>query len=267
MPVALACTWVPRGETLRLERIRPLLADTYAHLVIALPPDRDPAGAGPLRDSPNATLVITPQPYWGRYVAVQRCVELPVSHIHYADLDMLVRWIEDRPDEWRQTVRRISEHDCLITGRTDRAFTTRPQAIQQSERIINAVGSHLLGQAVDLGLGSRGYSVRAARAVLANSRPGGFGDLEWPILVRRAGHPVAYLEVDGVDWETPDQYRAEPADPATRQEVADRYDQRADRWALRVRVAREIIEEGLAAMNRPMVAADDANAPSDRSGP
>src|SRR5688500_2351732 len=134
---------------------------------------------------------------------------------------MLVRWIETRPDEWRTTVALIQTKDCLITGRTERAFRTRPQAIQQTEQIINVLASHLLGEAVVCGLGSRGFSRRAAVCVIANSAPGGWGDVEWPVLVHRAGMTVEYLALDGVDWETPDHDRAEPADPEIRRGVAE----------------------------------------------
>ncbi|HEX5416651.1 MAG TPA: hypothetical protein VFZ25_13350, partial [Chloroflexota bacterium] len=80
---------------------------------------------------------------------------------------------------------------------------------------------------------------------------------EWPILAQRAGFRVAYVEVDGVDWETPDQFRTEAADQEARREIAERYDQRADRWERRVQTAREIIREGIAAKNRELTIPDD----------
>lgn len=251
--VALAATWVPRGEAGRLERLRPLLHEVYAHLVVALPPNRDLTEAEPLRAWPNLILLVSRQPFWDRYVALQSAAALPVTHLHYADLDMLVHWIEARPDEWRAVVARIETEECLICERTERAFQTRPQAIQKTEQIINDVGSYPLGQRVDLGLGSRGFSVQAARVILASSQPGVFGDLEWPLLVQRAGFPIGYLEADGVDWEMPDQFRDDAADAISRQDAANRYDQRADRWAARVRTAREIIQEGIAAGERLLV--------------
>ena len=100
---------------------------------------------------------------------------------------------------------------------------------------VNAVFSYLLRQPVGLGLGSRGFSRRAAELILRNSQPEGWGDAKWPLLVRRAGWDVTYLAVDGVDWESPDFHRAELADPPTRQRVADEYDLKADRRASRVR--------------------------------
>jgi hypothetical protein len=256
--VALACTWRPRGELPRLQRLRPQLEEVYERIVVALPPDVDLDAVGPLRAWPVVQVVVSPRPFWGRYLAIQTALEAPaarVTHVHYADLDLLLHWIEVQPEEWRQTVARIQAADCLVAGRTERAFRTRPQAIQQTERIINLIGSYLLGQPVDLGLGSRGFSRRAAAVVIANSAPGGFGDAEWPVLLRRAGFAVEYVEVDGGEWESPDFYRDEVADEDTRRRAAEAYDQRPEAWAARVRTALEIIGEGLAAAARDLPAA------------
>ena len=255
MGVVLACTWRPRGELPRVQRLRPQLERAYEHIVVALPPDADLAAAEPLHAWPAVSIVVSPQPFWGRYLAIQVAIQAAaarVSHVHYADLDMLLHWIEVRPEEWHRILERIQAAQCLVTGRTERAFRTRPQAIQQTERLINTVFSHVLGQPVDLGLGSRGFSRRAAEFVVANSAPGGWGDAAWPVLLHRAGFAVEFLAVDGVDWETPDFYREQVADGATRRRAAEAYDQRVDRWASRVRTALEIVQEGLAAAERPL---------------
>jgi hypothetical protein len=173
-----------------VQRLRPQLERAYEHIVVALPPDADLAAAEPLHAWPAVSIVVSPQPFWGRYLAIQVAIQAAaarVSHVHYADLDMLLHWIEVRPEEWRQILARIQTAQCLVTGRTERAFRTRPQAIQQTERLINTVFSHVLGQPVDLGLGSRGFSRRAAEFVVANSAPGGWGDAAWPVLLHRAG--------------------------------------------------------------------------------
>jgi hypothetical protein len=115
------------------------------------------------------------------------------------------------------------------------------------------VFSHVLGQPVDLGLGCRGLSRRAAELVLRNSGREVWPDAKWPVLVHRAGWDVTSVEVDGVEWETPDFHRDGAADPATRQRAADEYDRKSDRWADRVRTAHEIIEQGLAVPTQPLL--------------
>jgi hypothetical protein len=254
--ISLATAWRPRGEVGRLQRIQDRLLEGYDHLVIVATSDEGLTAAAPLEGWPRTTIQVSPQRFWTRYVAVQTATVRGTTHVHYPDLDLLVRWIEDRPVEWRETLAKIQGVDCLITGRSERAFRTRPEAIQRTEEIINRVGSHFIGQTVDLGLGSRGWSSAVARIVLANTSPGGWGDLEWPIIAQRAGIPVTYVAVDGVDWESPDQFRDEPADSETRQIAAARYDERPASWSLRVRVAHEIIQEGIAALRRPLKESD-----------
>jgi hypothetical protein len=190
---------------------------------------------------------------WGRYLGIQKALTANPDYIHYADMDLLLHWVECDPQEWRETVEAIQRTDCLVIGRTVRALQTRPQAIQQTEHVINLVFSHILGQSMDLGLGTRGYSRRAAQCIIQRSAPGRWGDAEWLILIQRAGLPVTYCEVDGVEWETPDRYRDQVADAATRQRMADAYDQDAANWALRVRVTQEIVQQGLDAIQRPRV--------------
>ncbi|MDQ5850903.1 MAG: hypothetical protein M3380_02305, partial [Chloroflexota bacterium] len=157
------------------------------------------------------------------------------------------------PEEWRQALEAIQTTDCLIIGRTEQAFQTHPQAIQQTEKIINMVASHLLGQSVDLGGGTRGFSRRAAQFVIANSAPGRWGDAEWPILLHRGGYAVDYLALDGLEWESADRYKQHAADADTRRAVAEAYDQNAESWARRVEIAREIVQEGLAAVQQSLI--------------
>ena len=63
---------------------------------------------------------------------------------------------------------------------------------QQTERSINRVFSHLLGQGMDFGLGNRVYSQRAARCIVTHSTPGRWGNAEWPVSVQRIGLSVSY---------------------------------------------------------------------------
>jgi hypothetical protein len=203
MGVALACTWRPRRDDVpRLHRLQAEFEAVYQAIVIALPPTGDLTAAEPLRAWPTVQLLEAPQVGWGRSLALRACLETSATHLHYADLDGLLAWIERRPDEWRTIVTQLQTVDCLIVGRSERAFATRPMAIQQTERIINAVAGHLLGRAIDCGLGERGFSRRAAELVLCHTAPPGWFDVAWPLLVQRAGLNVTEQVVDGVDWET-----------------------------------------------------------------
>lgn len=98
---------------------------------------------------------------------------------------------------------------------------------------------------MDLGGGSRGYSRRCVEQILAHSRPGPWDDAQWPMLLQRAGFPVDYLAVDGLDWESADRYRSQAADGTLQRAIADAYDADPGHWFRRAQVALEIIEAGL----------------------
>ena len=198
-----------------------------------------------LQSLADVTVVAMPKRGWGRYLAIQKALQTSASHIHYADLDGLVHWIEVQSHEWQETMEMIQNADCLVIGRTEKAMKTRPQAIQQTERTINLIGSYLLSQSVDLGAGNRGFSRKAAQFLIDHSSPGRWGDAEWPIMLHRAGFSVEYLAVDGLTWETPDRYQERAADSETQLRAAKAYDLDGENWAYRTRIALDIIKQGI----------------------
>jgi hypothetical protein len=252
MSVVLAATYDPRGEIPRLQRFYPRLQAVYTGIVISLPPYAHEDDVREIEAIPSAQVIVNGGWEYGRYMALKAGVKTGADYVHYNDLDRLLRWVETRPDEWRRVVEAVQHSDCLIIGRTAAAYATHPAAMIETEAISNAVISHLLGQQMDVSAGSKGFSLAAAQCLLALTTPGNaLGmDAEWPILLRRCGYQVDYVEVDGLDWETADRYRDTAADPETQRRLAEEYDRDADHWAQRVRVAREITSVGLSAMNR-----------------
>ena len=119
MSITLTCTWNPRGETSRLLRITPQLAEVYREITIILPPEADLAQTEPLKALGMMTLELSPDWSWGRYLALKKALETDSTHLHYADMDRLVRWVETQPDEWRQTVEFIQQCDCLVRAGLD----------------------------------------------------------------------------------------------------------------------------------------------------
>jgi hypothetical protein len=256
--ITLACTWRPRGEQPRLLQQLDRLAAAYGHLVVAVPPDHAAAARALLSGLGigRADVVTSSHPAWGRHTALTAAAAVDTGHIHCADLDRLLRWVATRPDEWQRMLERLRQTECLTIGRTPAAFATHPQALQQTEAIINAVFAETFDGSVDLGGGSRGFSARAARALLAHSPVGqvperGYStDAAWPILVQRLGFRVDHVTADGLDWETADHYRPAVADPETQRRAADAYDADVRHWSQRVRMALEIIQAGLDAKVR-----------------
>jgi broad specificity phosphatase PhoE len=255
MRIALAATWHPRGETARLLRLYPQLRVAYSHAVISLPPSVTADDLSSLRQLPDVQLHVNADWSHGRYMALNLATESGADHIHYADMDRLLRWIETRPDEWRATLDRVGQADCLVIGRTPSAWATHPRALVETEAISTGLMNRLLGQELDISAGSKGFSRRAAEFILANSLPRrAIGtDAEWVMLAHRAGYRVEQVLVDGLDWEIADQHQAQAADLDRQRSLAAAYDADSSKWAHRVDIAHEIVEAGMDAWSRRLV--------------
>jgi hypothetical protein len=250
--IVLAATWHPRGEMPRLVRLLPQLRQAYRDIVISLQLETTTAFARSLSEGLGVRAIYPPEWEWGRYIALRQALELDTDYVHYADLDRLLRWVEIRPDEWMNALQMIQTCDYLIIGRTQHAFRTHPQALQQTEAISNRVVSHLIGQPVDVSAGSKGFKRAAGESVVQYSVPGhAIGtDGEWSVLLHRAGFEIGYLAVDGLDWESADRYQEQAADPDHQRKQAELYDMDPVHWARRVEIALEIVQWSLQTSKR-----------------
>ncbi|MGD8753197.1 MAG: hypothetical protein PVG14_17300, partial [Anaerolineales bacterium] len=140
MSVVLATAWNPRGELVRFLRFLDLLEDEYAGMAISLPPGAETRVVDTLRDLAGfVSVAVTPDWSWGRHLALEKALENPCDYIHYTDFDRLLRWVETSTKEWRKTVRSIPQFECLVIGRTKKAYETHPEAIRRTEAISNLV--------------------------------------------------------------------------------------------------------------------------------
>jgi hypothetical protein len=231
MNMVLACTGYPQRELSRFRRLLPQLAKVYETIILSVPPNMTSDELGILESSPNVIVFSNQDWSQGRYSAIQKALETSAKYIHYADLDRVLHWIETNSEELREVVLGIEKTDCLVIGRTKKAFETHPNALRQTEKIINIVFSNLLGQSVDLGGGSRGFSRRAAEFLIGNSNNSSSWctDSEWVMLLYHAGYHVDYIEVNGLE---------SPNYPTT-------YDTDVNHWIFRVQVAQDIIQAGI----------------------
>jgi hypothetical protein len=254
MDLALACAWRPRGEMGRLRRLLPVLRAPYCGMAVSLPPDTHAEQIAQLRQLIGDSVVVTTDWSHGRHAAVEKALEHACTHVQYADMDRLLHWVETFPEEWRRTISRIPQADCLIISRTEEAYSTHPRALRETERISNAVCSHFLGRYADVSAGSKGFSRPAAEFLMAHSRPGrALGmDAEWPLLLLRAGFTLDWVSVDGLEWESADRYLDQAAGRERQTQLAATYDQDPAHWARRVEIALEIVETALEVMQRPL---------------
>ena len=253
--ITLTTTWHPRGEMPRLQRFYPILRDVYQHLLVVLPPAVGPALVKDV-ESLGMRVVIPEDWSWGRFLALRKALETDSDLIHYVDLDRLLRWVETRPEEWRQAIVTISEADCVCFGRTLAAYATHPKALLETEASSNRVISHLLGRKMDVSAGSKGFTRQAAEFLDKHTVPGAsMGmDAAWLVLLNRAGYRIKYVEVDGLDWESADQFRMEAADAETQRQAAVAYDGNPEHWEWRAKVADEVVRMGLWAAIQPLEA-------------
>ena len=172
------------------------------------------------------------------------------DHLHLCDFDRILHWAAHYPDELRQVVGEIANYDLLIMGRTERAFATHPPYQAETERLANLVFSRVYGQERDITSGSRGLSRRAAELLLIHSREVGAGvDAEWPLIVSRFPElHSGYIPCEGLEFETADRYRAEIAQAGGLERWLKAQSARPELWVHRLRVAYEITEAALRAL-------------------
>lgn len=254
MTIVLAATYNPRGEIPRLQRLYAQIRVAYDYIVISLPPTAAPGEIEQIKSLEDAQVIVNEKWSQGRYAALQSAYETGADHIHYADLDRLIRWVETRPDEWKQILGRLQLADCLVIGRTPAAWATHPQVMIQVEKMINSTFSYLMGQDLDFGAGSKSFSHRAAGVILANTQPENAlgADVEWPVVLHRAGFRVEGILVDGLDWEIPDQYQDHAADRVRQGQIALEYDAELKHWQHRVNDTVNVFDAGFKALSRAL---------------
>jgi hypothetical protein len=243
----------PRGGLLESIKERmPPLTEVYEGLFVVVTDETD-GRVNELLEGIGCTVVIQEDGVGydrvgdARRLAIFTASERGRGHVHFVDLDRVLRWAGSHVDELRRVVGEIPDHEFLIIGRTPLAMETHPVSQRETERLANKVASLLLGQEVDITAASRGLSQEAAKIILEHSTTKSFGtDAEWPVIIHcKSNLPICYIEVDGLgfeDWlKFPDEVeaagglegwkRAKDEDPA--------------RWLHRMRFAHMIAEAAL----------------------
>jgi SAM-dependent methyltransferase len=252
MSICLATTWYPRGEFHRFISMLPVLEEKYSNIVISLIPSDDKEIIQRIKDGEfsiqsNLIFIINEKPGNARYMAVRQALETSSDFIHYADMDRLLHWVETKPDEWMQMVGEIEKYDCIIFGRTQAAYLTHPQALIATERISNSIVSFLLKKEMDVSAGSKSFSRSAAQIIVEDCLPdNSIGtDAEWPIYLTQAGLRLEYIQVDGLDWESADQFKLQAANKVEQAQAAREYDADPNHWSQRAEIAYRIIQAAI----------------------
>jgi SAM-dependent methyltransferase len=230
----------------------PKLKSKYAAIVIALIPGDDKQtmdliASKTFSSDTTIKVYLNDDRRNGRILAIEKAMDTDLDFIHYTDMDRLLHWVETQPAEWSRMVDAIQKYDCVIFGRTQDAFSSHPQALITTEIISNQVVSHFLNEDMDVSAGSKSFSRIAAQYILEHCHRGNsfVTDAEWPISLKQAGYKLHYIQVDGLDWESADQYQDQAASRTMQSKAAAEYDADPKHWKRRIEIAEEIIRTAL----------------------
>lgn len=144
-------------------------------------------------------------------LAIRKSLSFQTQTIHLLDFDRALHWVDRFPGELEQVTRKIGENRGLtILVRSKRAFETHPNVQRATENTVNTIASEVAGKDVDIMSGSFGMDRETALLLLEKSRCNDYGFYaEVLIIALKAGIPITTIEVEGLEWETPDQFRKE----------------------------------------------------------
>ncbi|MEC5422536.1 hypothetical protein QGM71_03390 [Virgibacillus sp. C22-A2] len=123
------------------------------------------------------------------------------EYYHYCDLDRLVTWFSEYPNEISLVKQQIIKYDYLIIGRTLSAFNSHPVQWKDTEHITNRVFSYEFRKNVDVTAGSCGMSRKSLLEITDKSKAK-MTDAEWPLIIRNShkDNDIGYIEVNGLKY-------------------------------------------------------------------
>lgn len=189
---------------------------------------------------------------WRRAALALATEQFPQAERYlFCDLDRALHWAERFPQELQSAIEAAQSYDCLVFGRTPRAFATHPRAQRETEAIANHGFALASGLRWDMMAAARGLSRRAAELIVETCTDDTVGsDCSWPLLCRAAGLELGYLEVEGLEFETLDRFGDEIAALGGPQAWLERLDADPRQWATRLGLAQAEIASAIAYAER-----------------
>ena len=101
----------------------------------------------------------------------RRSVEIALDNhaaerLLYVDPDHIMRWLERVPGELESMLSLVGAWDCLIIGRSPRAFAAAPARLRETEVLVNRVYALMTGRSWDLMMAARGFSRAGAEQLV-----------------------------------------------------------------------------------------------------
>nr|MBI5455484.1 hypothetical protein [Candidatus Levybacteria bacterium] len=141
--------------------------------------------------------------------AIALALSLNTSFIHLLDFDRALHWADNFFDELKKVEEQMVNYlgyICFV--RSKKAFESHPITQRSTETAVNAIASEVAGLGVDIMSGSLGIERKLAKFIVKESKREDFGFYAEPLIIaKKHNFPINIIEVDGLEWETPDQYK------------------------------------------------------------
>jgi len=141
--------------------------------------------------------------------AIKLGLEKNSSHILLLDFDRALHWTRRFAQELEEIKNKLlSLNGFTSFVRTRRAFESHPLMQRSTETTINAIASEVAKKDIDIMSGAFGMDRNFAETVLKFSKRDDFGFYaEILEIALKNNTTIDTIEVEGLEWETPDQYK------------------------------------------------------------
>lgn len=134
-----------------------------------------------------------------------------VDHMVLIDFDRALHWVNSFPEELETVAHQLRDLDGFTSlVRSNRAFETHPPSQRETEKVVNQIASEVIGKKVDPMSG--GYAMDTETAAMLEKKATNhdfsfYGQLL--AVTHQEGIQINSVEVEGLEWETPDQFKDE----------------------------------------------------------
>ena len=178
------------------------------------------------------------------FQAAKRGSDTGAETVFLCDFDRVLHWLHAHPREFDRALAAARRQDYAIFERSPRAYRSHHDALYWTEQAPNFLLSTALGNATfhDHLSGCMAFSRRAARVIASHGRTRSY-DLfsRWPLLLRATKISPTYIRCEGLEWETPDRFRAAVKRAGGVRQWRKRASSPAE-WRKRARMAEEFVK-------------------------
>jgi hypothetical protein len=229
-----------------IEEVGEPLRQKFKGAYIAYTPKTSPRAVASLQDRGYITSKAETTEISTYRTALKLSLDTTTNRIFYCDFDRALHWLKSYPEELKELVTSPPGNDYVLVGRTKRAFQTHPETQTLTEGIGNAIVSKMLSipETRDI-LGTTWIlTPKLAEMIIKREPRNRFGFYtEWPMTLWRSARSPLYIEVEGLEWETPDRYREEIKTQSHEKWKQDF--QTASEWRRRTEMLKDFIDSSL----------------------